>query len=201
MCSSLLPSTGGSTVLQNSGPLSPPAILRPSFSPEPICSGYGSGRLKVGIIQAVRKVRSRFSFAPLLNLTQLRSVSRLFISRACGFTVPETIAFSSVVTNPALPPRKTARLPPRLQPISKSVTSTNGVGPRRVYLDIQSPESGESHPPRPVTGSIADLDIVMKHCDFSTNQVMLVSPPSRHKRLVHGLPKRGSFPCSVFLVN
>ncbi|KAF9651821.1 hypothetical protein BDM02DRAFT_3109888 [Thelephora ganbajun] len=84
--------------------------------------------------------------------------------------IPEAIGFSSTILNPALPPRKAARLPPRLRPVSKSVTSTNGVGLRRVYLDIRSPESEKSHPPRLVTGSIADLDIVMKHCDFSTNQ-------------------------------
>ena len=94
-----------------------------------------------------------------------------------GFTVPEAIGFSSAIQNPALPPRKAARLPPRLRPASKSITSTSGIGPRRVYLNIQSSGSEESHPPRPVAGSIADLDIVMKHCDFSTNQVMLVSSP------------------------
>ena len=94
------------------------------------------------------------------------------------FTVPEAIGFSSAISNPALPPRKAARLPPRLRPVSKSVTTTLGVGPRRVYLDIQSPQSEKSHPPRPITGSTADLDIVMNHCDFSTNQVTLVlSPP------------------------
>jgi len=135
--------------------------------------------IESGHYPSSQKSRATFFVRPSLNLTQLRSVSRLFVSCASLFTVPETIGFSSVVTNPALPPRKTARLPPRLQPVSKSVTSTNGVGPRRVYLDIESPGSGKSHPPRPVTGSIADLDIVMKHCDFSTNQVMLVSPPKR----------------------
>ena len=98
------------------------------------------------------------------------------------FIVPEAIGFSSAIPNPALPPRRAARLPPRLRPVSKSITSTNGIGPRRVYLDFQTTESEKSHPLRPVTGSVADLDIIMKNCDFSTNQVTTV-PPSGHGRL------------------
>jgi len=108
-----------------------------------------------------------------------------------GFTVPETIGFSSAISNPALPPRRAARLPPRLRPVSKSITTTNGIGSRRVYLDFQSTESKKSHPLRPVTGSVADLDVIMKNCDFSTNQVTTVSLPG-HEGLV------STFSCSWF---
>ena len=65
-------------------------------------------------------------------------------SGGLGFTVPEAIGFSPGILNPVLPPRKAARLPQRLQPVSKSITSTDGTEPRRVYLDIPSPESEES---------------------------------------------------------
>ena len=115
-----------------------------------------------------------------------------------GSTVPETIGFSSAIPNPALPPRKAARLPPRLRPMSKAITTTNGVGPRRVYLDFQSPGSGRPHPPRPVTGSIADLDVVMKNCDFSTDQVMHILFLPKHKTRLRAV-ERGKFLrfCSV----
>ena len=66
------------------------------------------------------------------------------LSGGLGFTVPEAIGFSPAILNPALPSRRAARLPQRLQPVSKSITSTNGIEPGRVYLDIPSPESEES---------------------------------------------------------
>lgn len=60
MCSSPSPYTRGSPVLRSSGLSSLLAILPPSSSPGPICSGYGSGRLRVGITQAVKKVQTSF---------------------------------------------------------------------------------------------------------------------------------------------
>jgi DDB1- and CUL4-associated factor 13 len=89
------------------------------------------------------------------------------------FAVPETIGFTSAVPNPALPPRKSSRVPPRLRTLSGAITTTIGRGPKRVYLDMQSSLPRVEYPPRPVPGSIADLDIVMSNCDFSTNQVCL----------------------------
>ena len=118
-----------------------------------------------------------------------------------GFIVPEAIGFSSAIPNPALPPRRAARLPPRLRPVSKSITSTNGIGPRRVYLDFQSTESEKSHPLRPVTGSVADLDVIMKNCDFSTNQVTAASPLSSHERLVSVFRVLGWLTCSFSRVS
>lgn len=69
--------------------------------------------------------------------------------------------------NPALPPRKTTIPSPLTEEASEYVTSTHGSGPERIYLDIQSQRPNVAYPPRPIPGSIADLDIVMEHCDFS----------------------------------
>jgi WD repeat and SOF domain-containing protein 1 len=45
-------------------------------------------------------------------------------------------------------------------------------GSYRLYLDGSSHGSSEiAYPPRPKPGSVADLDILMRHCDFATNNV------------------------------
>ncbi len=63
-------------------------------------------------------------------------------------------------------------MPSHLKPTSGPVqVHTTGVGQRRIYLDIQSRPPNVAYPPRPVPGSIADLDIVMEHCDFSEKKV------------------------------
>ncbi|KAJ7118604.1 glycosyltransferase family 32 protein [Mycena filopes] len=81
--------------------------------------------------------------------------------------LPEQLGLKSVLENPSLPPRRTS-LPPRFRaPVGPNTVHTHGIGPRRVYLDIQSHPPNVAYPPRPVPGSIADLDIVMEHCDFS----------------------------------
>ncbi|KAJ7103636.1 glycosyltransferase family 32 protein [Mycena belliarum] len=82
-------------------------------------------------------------------------------------SLPEQLGLRSVLNNPALPPRRTA-LPTRFRaPSGPNTVTTRGVGPKRAYLDIQSQPPHVAYPPRPVPGSIADLDIVMEHCDFS----------------------------------
>ncbi|KAG6866689.1 hypothetical protein C0993_007474, partial [Termitomyces sp. T159_Od127] len=43
--------------------------------------------------------------------------------------------------------------------------------PRRTYPDIQSVYPSVAYPPRPVPGSVADMDIIMAHCDFSADKV------------------------------
>ncbi|KAJ7357259.1 glycosyltransferase family 32 protein [Mycena albidolilacea] len=81
--------------------------------------------------------------------------------------IPEQLGLKSIIDNPSLPPRRTS-LPSRFRaPAGPSITTTHGIGPRRVYLDIQSQPPNVAYPPRPVPGSVADLDIVMEHCDFS----------------------------------
>ncbi|KAI0639819.1 hypothetical protein C8Q77DRAFT_1045214 [Trametes polyzona] len=85
-----------------------------------------------------------------------------------GQKIPETIGFSSPPLNPALPPRKSSTIPTRFRP--PSVTDTAGIGAKRVYLDIQAKPPNVAYPPRPLPGSVADMDVVMEHCDFSQNK-------------------------------
>ncbi|KXN83643.1 hypothetical protein AN958_01209 [Leucoagaricus sp. SymC.cos] len=81
--------------------------------------------------------------------------------------IPEQIRLKDMIANPAVPPRKTSIPSPFTTPTTQYVTITRGRGPERVYLDIQSRPPNVAYPPRPVPGCIADLDIVMEHCDFS----------------------------------
>ncbi|KAJ7783673.1 glycosyltransferase family 32 protein [Mycena maculata] len=81
--------------------------------------------------------------------------------------LPEQLGLKTVVDNPALPPRRKS-LPHRFRaPVGPNTITTRGNGPKRVYLDLQSQAPNVAYPPRPVPGSVADLDIVMEHCDFS----------------------------------
>ncbi|KAK0245597.1 glycosyltransferase family 32 protein [Armillaria nabsnona] len=85
--------------------------------------------------------------------------------------LPEGLGLRSTPLNPALPPRRISIPPPRFRaPPSLISTTTKGVGPKRVYLDIQSHPPDVAYPPRPVPGSVADLDIVMEHCDYSAKK-------------------------------
>ncbi|KAG9314280.1 hypothetical protein JVU11DRAFT_5068 [Chiua virens] len=82
--------------------------------------------------------------------------------------IPEQVGLTSPPLNPALPPRKVPTIPSRFRPPPGPVaTTTRGDGPRRVYLDVQSQPPSVAYPPRPVPGSVADLDVIMEHCDFS----------------------------------
>ncbi|TDL28714.1 hypothetical protein BD410DRAFT_781248 [Rickenella mellea] len=84
--------------------------------------------------------------------------------------IPEQIGLKVEPLNPGLP-RATAKRPLRYRPPPKpAVSSTKGAGAKRVYLDIQSSPPNVAYPPRPIPGSIADLDVVMDHCDFSKNK-------------------------------
>ncbi|KAJ8083961.1 hypothetical protein PM082_002728 [Marasmius tenuissimus] len=80
--------------------------------------------------------------------------------------IPEEIGLSKLVDNPGLPPRKHSGKTEK--PSSNgAITITNGVGSKRVYLDIK--RKGP-YPPRPIPGSIMDLDIVFQHCDFYSDK-------------------------------
>ena len=81
--------------------------------------------------------------------------------------VPEQLRLKTALENPALPSRRISDPPPQ----SPYVTATQGTGAKRIYLDIQSSPENSAYPPRPVPGSVADLDIVMDHCDFSEKKV------------------------------
>ncbi|RXW17663.1 hypothetical protein EST38_g8188 [Candolleomyces aberdarensis] len=87
-------------------------------------------------------------------------------------SVPLEIGLTETLVNPALPHKPPALKPSRyLSPDSDNfVVDTHGVGPKRVYLDLQSHPPNVAYPPRPVPGSVADMDEIMKHCDFSANK-------------------------------
>ncbi|KAJ7575568.1 snoRNA binding protein [Mycena floridula] len=70
--------------------------------------------------------------------------------------VPTAIELNPMPKNPALPP----------SPLFLS----NAVGPRRIYVDLQSQPSNIAYSPRPVPNSIVDLDILLAHCDFSMSK-------------------------------
>ncbi|KAH9487043.1 hypothetical protein JR316_0001109 [Psilocybe cubensis] len=76
--------------------------------------------------------------------------------------IPEQLRLRTPLDNPALPPRRSSNIPQ-----GPYVTETRGTGSKRIYLDIQSSPENIAYPPRPVPGSVADLDVVMEHCDFS----------------------------------
>ncbi|KAH7928524.1 hypothetical protein BV22DRAFT_1102989 [Leucogyrophana mollusca] len=86
-------------------------------------------------------------------------------------SIPEQVGLTSPPLNPALPPRKAPTIPSRFRPPPGPViTTTRGDGPRRVYLDVQSQPPNVAYPPRPVPGGVADLDLIMEHCDFSRDK-------------------------------
>lgn len=84
--------------------------------------------------------------------------------------VPVQVRLKTSLDNPALPPRLHGSKPTN-RSSSQYVTDTNGIGPRRVYLRIESEPPNVAYPPRPVPGSVADLDMIMEHCDFSDHKV------------------------------
>ncbi|GLB36047.1 putative glycosyltransferase family 32 protein [Lyophyllum shimeji] len=77
-------------------------------------------------------------------------------------SIPEAVGFRIPPRNPAVP----ATRGPTRGPLGFA-NATRGIGPERTYLDIKSKPRDTAYPPRPVPGSVADLDVVMDHCDFS----------------------------------
>ncbi|KAI0033396.1 hypothetical protein K488DRAFT_77892 [Vararia minispora EC-137] len=84
--------------------------------------------------------------------------------------LPRLINFTSRPFNPALPPPRNAPIVLQPKPPSETVLRPYGHGPKRVYLDIQAKPPDVAYPPRPVPGSVADMDVVMDHCDFSAQK-------------------------------
>ncbi|GJE91425.1 hypothetical protein PsYK624_075750 [Phanerochaete sordida] len=85
-----------------------------------------------------------------------------------GRRIPEQVGLLNPPRNPALSARRALSLPPRFRgPIA---TDTLGLGPKRVYPDIRRQPPSVAYPPRPIPGSVADLDVIMDHCDFSTGK-------------------------------
>lgn len=89
--------------------------------------------------------------------------------------VPDQIGFTSTILNPALPPAKAHTLiSPFTPPPGPVTTITRGVGPRRVYLENTNHSIDIAYPPRPIPGSIVDLDIILEQCNFSEGKVCLL---------------------------
>jgi hypothetical protein len=92
-------------------------------------------------------------------------------------SVPLQIGLTESPKNPGIPKDKTLNLPTLPERFRSpslrigGIESTAGAGPTRVYLDIQVQPPDVAYPPRPVAGSIADLDIVMDNCDFGRSKV------------------------------
>ncbi|EKM61230.1 uncharacterized protein PHACADRAFT_168658 [Phanerochaete carnosa HHB-10118-sp] len=72
-------------------------------------------------------------------------------------SVPSYIG-SDVLRNPARPTR------------NSDYASTAGVGPPWIYVTPNLSHANIAYPSRPVPGSAADLDIVVRHCDFSVGK-------------------------------
>lgn len=109
-----------------------------------------------------------------MQRVRLVSLAVIIIRVDHELSVPEQVGLSAPPLNPALPPRKVPTIPSRFRPPPGPVaTTTRGDGPRRVYLDVQSMPPNLAYPPRPVPGSVADLDIIMDHCDFSQGKVRI----------------------------
>lgn len=134
----------------------------------------------MGIIPVGKLVRRDCSSNIFMELSPLSGGNLLLL------IVPEQMQFKDTITNPALPPRKTNIPSPLNEEATVFVTTTHGLGPERMYFNIQSQPPNVAYPPRPIPGSVADLDIVMEHCDFSKKKVR------PNTLLVYLLNKNGS---------
>ena len=120
------------------------------------------GRVAFPLISLLRLLNSYFIPAP-----QVRTPCPLWLT--CRIGAPRRAGGEKIKIC-----FRTVRLPPRLRSISKPIASTNGTGPRQVYLDVSSPECEQSPPP--VVGGIEDSDVITRNHGFSTNQVIPVPP-------------------------
>lgn len=89
--------------------------------------------------------------------------------------VPKEVGFTYTPDNPAIPVKRRLAPPSRYRPPAGAAglvdTDTKGTGPNRLYLDNHAWKPNVAYPPRPVSNGIADMDILMKHCDFSDGKV------------------------------
>ncbi|QRW05224.1 myotubularin-related protein 10 [Ceratobasidium sp. AG-Ba] len=83
--------------------------------------------------------------------------------------IPTVLGLTIPPSNPGLPAVETKN-GNRLKPPGGRATYTIGTGPSRKYVTIKSEPPNVHYPPRPVAGGIADLDIIMDHCDFSAQK-------------------------------
>ena len=88
----------------------------------------------------------------------------------CATPVPIEMGFTAPPRNPALPASVNLK-PPKFQEGSSVVQYTIGTGAERIYPGPRNQASDFGHPPRPIPGSIADLDKILEQCDFGTGKV------------------------------
>lgn len=90
-------------------------------------------------------------------------------------SVPEQIGFTTPILNPGLPPAKAHTLvSPFTPPHGPVISTTRGIGPQRTYYIVQNLSQDRdtvAYPPRPISGSIADFDIILEHCNFVNGKV------------------------------
>ncbi|KAK0494817.1 hypothetical protein EDD18DRAFT_285053 [Armillaria luteobubalina] len=55
-------------------------------------------------------------------------------------------------------------------PMNEADDSGHGTGPKRFYLNVEAKPPDVAYAPRPIAGSVADLDVLMEHCDVSDNR-------------------------------
>ena len=79
------------------------------------------------------------------------------------------MGFTSPPNNPALPPNAAFKAPEAAD--GGVVTYTIGTGAKRIYPEVKLRQPDFGHPPRPIPGSIIDLDIIFENCDFSSGKV------------------------------
>ncbi|KAI0800975.1 hypothetical protein C8Q74DRAFT_458665 [Fomes fomentarius] len=72
------------------------------------------------------------------------------------------------VHGPATKPCPTTRCTPAVA--GNGVQHTVGTGVQRIYPEVRREPREFGHPPRPILGSIADLDRILEHCDYDTGK-------------------------------
>ncbi|KAI0778474.1 hypothetical protein BD413DRAFT_509566 [Trametes elegans] len=82
--------------------------------------------------------------------------------------IPTEIGLTSPPSNPVLP--SDLELKPPTTSDGGFITYTVGTGAGRIYPEVKNRPSDYGHPPRPIPGSVADLDIILEHCDFATGK-------------------------------
>lgn len=128
-----------------------------------------------------------------VNKTGYVTLSRGESELTDRYPVPDGVPLPATLYNPAVP-ASLLRTPSAPEPAvgyqqkpSQPMARTNliGTGPERYYLPIenrasppwhrqnhqQGVDDGAAYAPRPLPGSIADLDKILEKCDFSTNKV------------------------------
>lgn len=155
-------------VAQNSGRLWVNPNERLS-SRERTSNGYGIGKYEAVITQVVSQVCALIVVARMASGVDVREVSN-------------QVRLKHAIRNPALPPQ------PSTSPLNASagiITSTEGTGPQRVYYAPRSKVPDVAYPPRPLAGSVADLDVIMEHCDFSEHKVRALDRASNNALMSH----------------